>query len=299
MILRDRLWPALLAAGGAAAVATVFITFKVKASWADAIARTWRWSIFLVMENLVHPRNPSPRSTYLIGLARELGPRWSCLALAGAAVWIVRRRREDARLAICLATPLTLMSLAIGNRDPRYALCFVPLVYAALGTGVQEALRALAPGARWRPLLAAAAAISLAPWQAVSGALWALANDPALHSPIFADFAREAASLAPGDCIGWIGRGISIPGSPEDVAISLRGIYAGDLSLAFYSPRRIKVLGGGESSDSCPVSLIVSVRRGTDGPLARLYRPLEPINSPKWRDASVTEDGIVARGVSP
>lgn len=166
--------------------------------------------------------------------------------------------------------------------------------YDALGIGWSVRARALALAALF---------FLLAPWRGTLKAMRVLRFDPALHSPLFADLARETAALPKGECLGWAEGVVSLPGADDEISVGMRGAMIGDLTFPFYSSRPVRPLMNpwlSEQIEECPVSLVVVPRsdRWKGEPAGKLYRLSRARTEPSVSPArarlvgNLTIDGI-------
>ncbi len=207
--------------------------------------------------------NPArPWWLYADGLWAQLGSRLSWLGLTGVGVWCARRRPRDSYLALALLLPLAAMSGVVRNRDHRYALFLLPLVYAAVGEGIEAVTTWLKAGRALRWSIAAAC-LGMGPIGATMASWRYIKEEPVLRSRAFLDLAGWLEGRVPPDgCVGWragdiampLERGPGGPGRPD--------FLMGAPVFRYFVARRLEELRSGAVASCAPA---VIVEPGTDG----------------------------------
>lgn len=263
-------WLAALAAlSGLIAWTTRGSPGALSAAWSDL------WTNFAF--NVLTPKQSGPW-LYAAALWRQLGAGLAALALAGFASWCSSREREDRLAALALGGALAAMSWAIPNKEARYAIPLLPLVYAALGRGLELAAARL--GREGLPKAALfAAALLLAPWSASAAALRYLATEPSARTEVpWALGARLESEVPPGGCVGWRQGDVSFP-IAEPLFRYEPASVLGAPTFRFFVRRPVKELReGSDDGVACAPAVVVVPREGPDGPrwsggpLARVER---------------------------
>lgn len=291
----SRVWalPAVVWLGSVAALG-VLVCWAARAeprAWLFAWRELWQNFSF----NVLTPKESTP-ALYALTLARELGPALAALAGWGWWTWLRSREDEDFLYAASLAGPLLAMSLLVPNREARYALPLMPLLYGAVGAGV-EALREWLPtgqSARWQALVAGAL---LLPWGELARVTRYLASEPSMHTDVPWALGRLAAGrAAPGECVAWK-EGDLLLRAEDPVFRYEPALALGAPTFRFFSPLPVReVRGGPAEAGACRAAVTVVPRYGPEGerwsgaPLARVYAGASDAGVPLW---DVLDAGVV------
>jgi hypothetical protein len=183
----------------------------------------------------------APASVYGLSLWRQLGPAFLALTLAGLWSWASSRKPESLYRAAAAVLPLFALTFGIANKEERYLLAYLPLVYAAAAEGL--ALLKARPAA-----LAVCAA--LFPWAACRDSWVFLARERALRSPAPEALAAALeAKTAPGECVRWSAPELPLKGTLKAIASEEQYPLLAAPSAQFWVRRRLS------EHDSCPAEV--------------------------------------------
>jgi hypothetical protein len=136
---------------------------------------------------------------YAFRLCSLLGPIGALFAAVGLHAWARKDAKSGKFLLAALLAPVLALSF-VPNKEDRYIIPFLPLVYAALGRGLDEALGSK-PG-KLRKSVILGAALLLAPWHNTAAALRLLGRDPSLRTRFHLEASRNLEESTPRtDCI--------------------------------------------------------------------------------------------------
>lgn len=170
---------------------------------------------------------------YLESLWTRLGPAGCALALAGAAL-LLRGGPLEKTAALALLLPLLALQWGLANQERRYALCYLPLLYAAVGRGALEAWRRSPAPAR---AVLAVLCLALWPWAGTAEALSFLGREPGMRSDAHLRLAESVARAVPeGGCFRWEGEDHSWASTPRRLAPEQQPALGAPV-LAFFSGR--------------------------------------------------------------
>ncbi len=207
-------------------------------------------AFFIEARMYASERSTWATSLYARSLYEQLGPALCALAALGAGRWLAKGRAFEQQLLIALVVPVVVLSTVIAQRDQRYILFLLPLVYAAVAEGLDLAVSLAGGGRKARAALLAAAALC-APWRASLRSLRAVARDPAYRLPLYQDLARRvAAEQARGACLENASGGVIVLRTLPAISNDSPMLLLGDRTLAYFLPPAPRLAPVGEGCAS-------------------------------------------------
>ncbi len=198
------IWLAPPAAYGAAVVLLGLVSWHASSDALPRCIGSAHQELARVLSVNLNKEAPD-RSIYIASVLRHLGLFPSLFAAFGLWLGLAGDEARGRYLAWSLILPLLLLSLGIANKEQRYVLAFLPLLYSALGRGMvaaAERLRGLP-----RPLPAVLLlALAAAPWTETAASARFLAAEPSLRAGVAADLAELIGRRTrPEGCVAWLG----------------------------------------------------------------------------------------------
>jgi len=237
--------------GLGAVVALALLARWVNGAGHDALRLSWGELSRDFSVNLLQSKE-SRWTLYVEALGRQLGLGLTALFLAGLWAWVRRDGADGRRLAVLLALPYAALAFGIANKEARYAIPLLPLVYAAIGRGLERVRELLPDDAARRAALAGA--LLLVPWGRSLAALRYLEEEPSVHADVPWALARAAESASrEGDCVAWIRGDVAIPIERRLFRYE-HDLVIGAPTFQFFTRRR--VVERDAASPACPVSIV-------------------------------------------
>jgi hypothetical protein len=169
--------------------------------------------------------------SYPLSLARQLGAPAAALAVVG--LWCSLRSEDKARRFLGIAALVSLAALSAPvNKEHRYSIAVLPIVYGALAAGLDAA----AGPPRRAPLRAAAAAVLLAllPWRLTAEAWRWVSEEPSYRSPAPWSVAAALTATRPaGGCVRWRGGNVNLYNQLPSFDMDAKIATMNDLMVGF------------------------------------------------------------------
>ncbi len=285
--LISRLWilpPACWLSAVALIGALIFSTTGGDAgSWRHAQAELWRDFAF----NVLTLKASSP-ALYVLSLWRQLGPGLAALALIGLWSWLEEDDPLGRFLALSLLGFLLIASVGLSNREPRYLIPALPLVYAAVGQGF-ERLAAALPNDGSRRAILAAGVLLFWPWKEALAAARHLRREPSVRTAVPWRMAELAeAAVPPEGCVGWLEGDIHFQ-AREPLYRYEPYLILGAPTFRYFVRRRVKeIRAAGDDGTACSPAYLIAPRWGPQGErwagpaLARGYRLPAGVSPALW-----------------